>query len=325
MPAAALNEAVALQAAQWFFLLKSGEANAAEHDDFARWRTADPMHELAWQRAERVSLKFGVLPQSIALPVLGRTARTDRRTAVKTLAALLTAAPAGWLAWRASPARDWTADHRTATGERRDIVLPDGTRVQLNTASAIDVAFDGTQRTVRLRAGEILVDTAPDTVPAGHPAYRPFVVETEQGRLKALGTRFVVRHDTLRSRVAVFEGAVEVTPAEAGVAPLTVAGGHQAFFSGTEVRSPEPIDPHAADWSRGILHVRDMRLADFAAELGRYRPGLLRCDPAVAELRISGAFQLRDTTPVLDSLPQALPVDVIYRTRFWVTLVAPGA
>ncbi|MNT94529.1 fec operon regulator FecR [compost metagenome] len=51
---------------------------------------------------------------------------------------------------------------------------------------------------------------------------------------------------------------------------------------------------------------------------------MLRCDPAVADLRVSGVFQLRDTGPVLDSLPQALPVDVLFRTRYWVTVVAPG-
>jgi transmembrane sensor len=82
---------------------------------------------------------------------------------------------------------------------------------------------------------------------------------------------------------------------------------------------------HADSWTRGILRVRDMRLQDFAAELARYRPGILHCDPAVAELRISGAFQLGDTTPVLDSLPKALPVEVLYRSRYWVTLVAPGS
>ena len=56
-----------------------------------------------------------------------------------------------------------------------------------------------------------------------------------------------------------------------------------------------------------------MRLDAFAAELGRYRPGLLRCDPAVAPLRVSGAFQLHDTDAVLAALPATLPVSVRYR------------
>jgi transmembrane sensor len=327
----AIDKDVALQAAQWFFLMQSGEATPAERTHWTRWREADPSHEAAWQRAERVSRKFGMLPGGLAMPALGRTARTaraDRRTAVKALAVLLTAAPASWLAWRASPAREWLADHRTATGERREVRLPDGTRIQLNTATAVDVAYDNALRLVRLRAGEILVDTAPDSVASADPAYRPFVVETAQGRLRALGTRFVVRqYEDRRSHVAVLEGAVEVRPDDArgsAVAPLVLRAGEQAGFSASAVDEVVPVGAEADDWSRGVLRAKNMRLHDFLAELGRYRPGVLRCDPAVAGLRVSGVFQLNDTGPVLDSLPQALPVDVLFRTRYWVTVVAPG-
>jgi transmembrane sensor len=63
-----------------------------------------------------------------------------------------------------------------------------------------------------------------------------------------------------------------------------------------------------------------MSLASFAAELGRYRPGLLRCDPEVAQLEVSGAFQLHDTDQALHALTQVLPVEIRYRTRYWVTI-----
>lgn len=320
-----VDKAVATQAAQGFLLLQSGEATAADRMRWTQWRAADPAHEDAWQRAEQVSRKFGLLPGALAMPALGRTVRADSRAAVKALALLLAAVPAGWVAWRASPAREWLADHRTATGERREVRLPDGTRIQLNTATAIDVAYDTTLRRVRLRAGEILIDTAPDRVPAGDPAYRPFVVETAQGRLRALGTRFVVRQrEDRRSHVGVLEGAVEVRPDEAHGLAVVVRAGEQAGFSASAVDAPGALDPGADDWSRGVLRVRNMRLHDFLAELGRYRPGVLHCDPAVAELRVSGVFQLRDTTPVLDSLPQALPVRVLSRTRYWVTVAPAG-
>lgn len=320
-----VDEGVAMQAAQWFFLIQSGEATSADRMRWTQWREADPSHEAAWQRAEQVSRKFGMLPGRLSMPTLGRTVRADRRAAVKTLALLLTAAPAGWLAWRASPAREWLADHRTATGERRELRLPDGTRIQLNTATAVDLAYDTKLRLVRLRAGEILIDTAPDAVASSDPAYRPFVVETAQGRLKALGTRFVVRqHEDRRSHVAVLEGAVELRPDDARGLAVVLRAGEQAGFSASAIDAVTPVGPEADDWSRGVLRARNMRLQDFLAELGRYRPGVLRCDPAVADLRLSGVFQLNDTGPVLDSLPQALPVDVLYRTRYWVTVVAPA-
>jgi transmembrane sensor len=65
-----------------------------------------------------------------------------------------------------------------------------------------------------------------------------------------------------------------------------------------------------------------MPLAEFVAELGRYRPGLLRCAPEVASLKVSGTFQLADTEQVLQLLTRSLPVRVDYRTRFWVNVGA---
>ncbi|KAG0759335.1 hypothetical protein G6F57_017955 [Rhizopus arrhizus] len=65
-----------------------------------------------------------------------------------------------------------------------------------------------------------------------------------------------------------------------------------------------------------------MRLDAFVAELARYRSGLLRCDPAVADLRVSGVFSLRDTDRALDNLTRGLPVTVAYRSRYWVTVRA---
>ncbi|MGT2491756.1 hypothetical protein ACU4GD_17580 [Cupriavidus basilensis] len=58
-----------------------------------------------------------------------------------------------------------------------------------------------------------------------------------------------------------------------------------------------------------------MRLADVLAELARYRTGRIVCDPRVADLRISGAYHLRDTDQTLRFLAQSQPVAVVYRTR----------
>jgi len=318
-----ISDAVAHQAATWFFLLRSSDASERDRQCWMHWLDADPAHAMAWQKALRVGRTFEQLPPEVARPVLDRAAqgsRMPRRTAIQALALLLTAAPAGWLAWRHTPAHDWLAEHRTATGERRDIWLADGSRLQLDTASAVDIDFNGPWRQIRLRSGAIHIETAPD--PQTPP--RPLVVDTAQGRLRALGTRFTVRQAVGHTRIAVFEGAVEARPAAAPDQVAVLQAGRQARMTRAVVEPARAAEPLADSWTRGILHVREMRLQDFAAELARYRPGIVRCDPAVADLRISGTFQLRDTTPVLDSLPQALPVTVVYRTPYWVTLVAPG-
>lgn len=312
-----LTEAVALQAAQWFFLLHAGDASERDQARWRRWHEADPAHALAWQRAQSVGQKFAIVPRALAGPVLQRPARGERRRAAKALALLLMAAPAGWLAWRQTPAHDWLADARTARGERRSLVLADGSRLDLDTASAVDIHFDGEMRLLHLRAGAIHVQTAAD------PYGRPFIVRTAQGRMQALGTRFAVRQDDALTRVAVSQGAVRLHPLQG--APLVLEAGQQADFSAQQVLPPQPAAAHADSWVQGVLQVRDMRLQDFARELGRYRAGLLRCDPEVADLRISGAFQLADTDAVLHSLPRGLPVQLLWRTRYWVTLQAPGS
>jgi len=81
------------------------------------------------------------------------------------------------------------------------------------------------------------------------------------------------------------------------------------------------VDENADAWARGQLVADEQRLGDFLAELGRYRPGLLRVDPRIAGLRLSGVFPLADTDRILDTLPSVLPVRLQWRTRYWVTVV----
>jgi transmembrane sensor len=87
------------------------------------------------------------------------------------------------------------------------------------------------------------------------------------------------------------------------------------------VQPPRAADESDAAWAQGLLVAEHMRVQDFAGTLGRYRSGILRCDPLAADLRISGVFSLTDTDRALESLALALPVTVAYRTRYWVTIL----
>lgn len=324
-PPATLPRAVVRMAAQWMACLHAGEATAAQRDAFARWRGADPLHELAWQRAERLQATLGTLPPAMGLQVLDRPQRQGaRRTTLRSMVVLAAAMPTGYLAWRStrSDLPGWAAAYSTATGERRSTVLPDGTHLHLNTATAIDLDFqagaDGLRR-VLLRRGEVQIETAHDT------QQRPFVVDTRHGRIRALGTRFVVRQTDAEAGtlVAVQHSAVEVQPGAAGLSvPIRVQAGQQVRFDASGVQPPAAADPQIATWTRGLLFARNQRLADFAAELGRHRPGVLRCAPEVAHLRISGVFRLDDTDAILAALPDTLPVRVVWRTRWWVGISA---
>jgi len=159
--------------------------------------------------------------------------------------------------------------------------------------------------------GEAFIDTAAD------PS-RPFVVETPQGRLRALGTRFTVRLDGEQTLLAVYEGAVQIRTRQG--AGVTLQAGEQVRFS---AEAPEPIQP--ADrareaWRRGVLVAKNITLSEVATELRRYRHGRLGLDPEVADLRVFGNLPLTDTDDTLDMLASALPVRIRRTLPWWVSI-----
>jgi transmembrane sensor len=314
------------QAADWLVRLQSGAATDGDRAAWERWRAQSPQHASAWNRAERLLSTLGELPPALAMPALDRPtdrpARSTRRAAMAKLALLLGAAPATWAGWQWCEGPNGYklgADHRTATGERREVLLADGSRVTLNTGSAIDVRYDTGQRLVHLRAGEILVQSHPDP----SPAQRPLRVQTTHGMLQALGTRFTVRQLDARTHVAVLEGAVRITPALPGAPPAVLQTGEQASFTSDAVGAVSAADDTQAGWTQGLLLADRMRLADLAAELQRYRGGIVRCDPAVAELQVSGAYpvgSVADTERALVMLVTTYPVQARKRLRgHWLT------
>lgn len=315
----AIAEEVQQQAAEWLTVLMSDEASEAEHAAWQRWRGADPEHERAWQHIDAVSRRFNGLHRSAAAQALAGTQQQAVNGKRRQLLAWLgVAAGGGMLAAQTGTwdgVRALRADYRTATGERREVVLDDGSVLSLNTGSAVNVRFDDKRRLIELLAGEILVSS-------GHGAgsAAPLVVATREGLVRALGTRFVVRQQDGVSTVEVFESAVEIRPRDSAGAPLLLAAGRGVAFSRHAPDAPHAIDAYADAWSRGQLIVDDVTLGDFLADLARYRPGVIDCAPAVAQLRLSGVFPLADTQRILNMLPNSLPVQVRSRTRYWVSV-----
>lgn len=321
-----ISEATADAAAHWLTVLMSGEASAQEHAQWQDWRAAHPEHELAWQHVQAVTGRWKALAPQAAYQALSPYAErsqppSQRRRALRVLVGAGVACLTGALVQRTPLWREHMAHYRTGTGQQRTVVLDDGTRLVLNTATAVRLAFDGQQRRVHLVAGEVLVET-------GHPAAgqqpdaRPFWVETPQCHLRALGTRFSVRLLDGITRVAVLQSAVQALPAGAATQGLVLQAGWGADVHHSTVGDVAVNALQEPAWVRGQLVADDMRLADFAHELARYRSGWLQCDASVADLRISGVFPLADTDRILDTLPMVLPVQVRMRTRFWATLEA---
>ncbi|MEG2048958.1 MAG: FecR domain-containing protein [Comamonas sp.] len=329
-PPSEVDPRVALQAAEWLVRLQTEGSTPANQAELLRWRSLDPRHEMAWQRAERVLGKLSASRSGVdtgtdnrlgalSAAALRESSRSQRRMATKLLATAIVAGPVGYASWRLAPWNEWSADIRTATGERRELLLPDGSKIQLDTGSALDLAFSSSERRLILRAGAISIQTAADS------AQRPFLVQTREGTARALGTRYTVRMEPKfngavpSSLIAVQQGAVELSPAKAGKV-VRLEAGSQTRMRAEHVDPPEPADLASDGWTHGVLYADKTPLSIFTAELSRYRLGILRCDPAIAALPVSGAFQLRNTDEALMALAASLPVRILQRTRYWVSI-----
>lgn len=306
------------EAAHWLARAHASDFSEDEQRELVRWRNRSAQHEHVWQRAEKLRSQLNSVPQVIGKAVLERPRPArSRRQVLRAVAWALATPSLGWLAYRQLPWQSWTADYKTAKGEFRTVTLADGSLIRLNTATALKVRIDLEARRIRQLAGEALIETSH----AAAYATQPFTVETEDGRMQALGTRFIVRKFDHGTLLTVLEGAVRVTATGSGDSAVVHAG-EQMRFNGFHREPVTLAAPQADAWAQGILYAESMRLQDFLAELGRYREGILYCDPRVADQRVSGTYQLRDTDRILALLAQTLPVQVSRRTRYWVT-VAP--
>jgi transmembrane sensor len=306
------------RAAEWFALLSSGAATPQEQAAWRAWLDEHPDHRGAWRYVERVSQRFVPLQAGassrVAAQALQRT-RALRQPRRRALAMLALFGTLGVTAWRVPVLRDTIAglasDYRNPVGAPRLVRLADGTQVWLNSGSAIDVDYGPALRRVVLTAGEILVETAGDS--------RPLVVDTPQGRMRALGTRYTVRRDGDETLLAVYAGAVEIR-LDAGGEPRVIEAGRQTRFTASRIASEAAADPAREAWTRGLLLARDLTLEEVVAELGRYRLGHLSLDPAVAGLRVYGGFPLQDTDHALALLANALPIEIRRPLPWWLSI-----
>ncbi|MDT4873099.1 Protein FecR [compost metagenome] len=131
----------------------------------------------------------------------------------------------------------------------------------------------------------------------------------------------MVHQGKAASRLSVLQGSVALSPV-GGLSKQVVEAGRSVDLSQHGIRPVPRLAMEAGAWADGLIVTRDMRLADFLAEVSRYRHGRLACAEGIADLRLSGVFRLDDTDKLLTLLPRTLPVQLHYRTRWWVTVEA---
>ncbi|GLO13250.1 hypothetical protein PPUJ20028_18310 [Pseudomonas putida] len=301
---ASFSPQVAEQAVHWLIESQGDDFGQAQQLAFDRWLQADLEHQRAWAHIQQVNQRLRGVSSPVVHATLQAPQSSARRRALKALLLVGVASATGLGLQQHNPLPGMMADYRSPIGQRRRMQLGDGSVLQLNTRSAADVRFDGQQRLVQLFEGELALQVASDS--------RPLQLHTGEGVLLLDSGRFNVRRFDGYSLVSVFEGG-----ASAQGQPLMA--GQQARFTGAW-RSVSALDRNVGAWVDGMLVASQMRLADFLAELGRYRHGQLRCSERVADLRISGSYPLDDSERILQMLEVALPVRVKQFTRYWVTV-----
>lgn len=306
---------IAGEAVDWFVLLRETEVSSQERSQFSEWLLRSPVHiqeylavarawgEVGAARSDdlevdalvRQAQEAAGMPANVVEFPVAESARetksgeSDKRSYALAASVVIAVLGVGGLGL-------WAYDHwvdpariRSAVGEQRIVTLADGSMMNLNTGSEVRVRFDKGQRRIELIGGEARFTVARDAV-------RPFVVDTADARVRALGTVFNVRALNGQTAVAVFEGrvAVEAEHASASVGPATeLAAGQRASIlaAGQIVPEAGPTIERASSWVHGQLTFVDEPLEQIVSELNRYRrEPIVIADAQTAAVRVSGTY-----------------------------------
>lgn len=327
------SEQITRQAAEWLVRLSEDDMTPAEQivmqTEFEQWKQADPRHAQAARKMESIIQNARQLQDvtkhtasaRAAMESVLRKERKRSRSKNFALALILMFAlfmPA-WQILQYFPPAYLLADVRTATGEWKSHILMDNSHIVLNTVSAANFHFDAAERKLELVRGEILVNAAKDPL-------RPFIVETRHGRIRALGTRFVVSLNDQVTILSMLESRAAVhLPGQGngGSHEVIVSAGQRVRITTQGVSGIEEIDARGISdaWQFHHLVVENRPLPEVLDELARYRTGLIRFDRAALEsMRVTAVLPLDNSDRALHLLTRSFPLKIRAITS-WLTLV----
>ena len=306
---------IAEQAAQW--LVELEDAGEGPQEEFARWLKQSPLHvqefllaSAAWREFENFDpMKQVAIHKATSIaemqqpsPLTLRSARGESVSARQSrgkwapalAAAVVLVCSIALVFWRMSSNARIAS---TGTGEQRTLTLPDGSSVQLNTRSRVDVDYTESRREVRLLEGEALFTVNRDSA-------RPFRVRAGETVIRALGTQFNVYRHATGATVSVVEGAVQVS--DQGM-PARLGAGEQAEVdAGRVIKHTKPDFEKALAWRTKRLVFRGDSLETVVAEFNRYNELHIELESArIRDKRLTGVFDADDP----DSLMQFLERD----------------
>lgn len=293
------------QASLWYIRLREPGADDRLRDAHRQWLAESSLHAQAFEQAGQLWGKLaGPVAQVRGEQHAQRRARLPRHRGWRpvAVAACLMLVLSGGLFWQGGSLQDLRSDYHTRIGEQQRITLADGSLVELNTHSALEVAFDGARREVRLLRGEAWFEVHKDTT-------RPFVVQVPHGTVTVTGTRFNVRLEAQQATVSLAEGRVEL---DSGGQHGELLPNQQSCLNASGLCITRSFDHQATSaWRQGQLVFYRTPLKEVIAELDRYHRGhvFIQGD-ALANLPVSGVFAITSPDAVLQALQSTLGVRV---------------
>lgn len=302
-------------AAQWFVRLRAEPVTPQVDARFRRWLASDPVNEVDYERQELTWELAGELARDEEIEQLlaeaQRATREPRPAASRILtwsavAAVLVAAVGISVYWQ-SPGS--AVMYMTAVGEQRTVVLPDQSRMMLNTSTRVRVEFGRDVRAIELEYGEA-------TFSVTHDAERPFEVRAARGTARALGTEFNVLSLDDDVTVSVLSGKVEVVAPNAagrGAGPQSavLTHGEEITYNSAGVSRIQPADAARINaWRSGRIAFENVELQEAVREFNRYGgTPIVLADESLRTMRVSGVFRIGQTDALLRALNTAFEIE----------------
>jgi transmembrane sensor len=308
MDTLAERERIEEEASLWAARLEGGGMTDAHRMELARWLDTHPEHRAVLTRYRDLSaeLNVGFEPAVEAVELAHNARRRHRRRIV---GVTLAAAAAVALLFVVLGSR--ASEFLTGKAERHVALLEDGSRVELNAQTALQVRLSRSERRVTLARGEALFTVAKD------PA-RPFIVETPVGLVRVTGTVFNIRADRAtaeRVEVTVLEGSVRVRARSEAVDEAALRPGAQAVLVGGTSLEVREIGTDAAEnvvaWRQGQVVFDETPLREAIARFASYHGREVVVADDAADLKLGGRFAVDDFNGLLEAVERVLPVRIV--------------
>lgn len=177
----------------------------------------------------------------------------------------------------------------TSRGMQYQVILPDGSHVWLNSASAIryPIVFPAGKREVEL-TGEAYFEVAPDK-------QRPFTVKANNMEVDVLGTAFNVMaySDETTLRTTLFHGAVSVLAA--GKVMQLKPGEQAGLATDNQMLSVHEANlDEVAAWRKGMFLFKKRKIEEIMRQISRWYDVEIEYRGKRPEAALSGELSRRD-------------------------------